>query len=225
MGHFRVHTIALVFVASSAGWATAAGVGVGSDPYAETTQRNADPAAAQERPAAEIGVGGSGVPMLNVDFFTDGRDLGGPDVRITLPFTPRFSFESLVTLGSRRDGYNRRLEGFYLFQVKQRLRSATRGRFHAFLTYGGAGYYAQVWQPETQIPVVGGGTITRPARTYNEVDPPLAAVPGVGVQHAVARHLAVRLDAQLITILYYPVGGRFSASVSIPFSAYPTPHD
>jgi hypothetical protein len=56
--------------------------------------------------------------------------------------------------------------------------------------------------------------------TYTTIDQPVAAVVGVGAQHAFARRIAFRADAQLVTVLYLPLGARLSAGVSIPFGPY-----
>ena len=72
-------------------------------------------------------------------------------------------------------------------------------RDYAFTTSDGR---SQVWYHE-------------PSRT--EVIPPVLAIVGGGFEQHVARRLAVRIDAQGIVCLVYPVfGARVSAGVSVP---------
>src|SRR3954470_3422537 len=179
------------------------------------------PEAVAQRPPVEAGAGFTRLIVNEYeDFFSGGPDMLGVDVRTTVPFSPRFSVEGVITVGQRNTDFLDRIEGLYLIQVKQRLQRATHGRFHTFLTYGAAGYWAHVSVPEVRIPQPGGGTTIRRRTTYHEIDQPLAAVIGVGVQHALMPHLAVRAEAQLITVLYIPIGPRFSAGVSIPVGRY-----
>ena len=53
--------------------------------------------------------------------------------------------------------------------------------------------------------------------SYAETDEPIATTIGGGFQQTLGRRLAVRADAQLVTLLWLPLGVRFSAGVSIPF--------
>lgn len=182
------------------------------------------PAVAQDhgrRSPIEFGAAVNGW-MVNdyQDFFSGGPDAPALDLRVTVPVSPRFSAETVVTVGHHGTWFVERIEGLYVFQLKQRLRRTTRGGFHAFLTYGAAGYWAHVSLPETEIPQPGGGIAIRPRTTYREIDEPLAAIVGAGVQHAFSRHLAFRAEAQMISVLFIPIGPRFSAGVSLPLGAY-----
>jgi hypothetical protein len=173
------------------------------------------------RPPVEVGVGVSTLQTVPYeDFFAN--DFADPalDVRLTVPFTPRFSFETTATLGRRSNQYFSRTEGLYLLRVKQQLRSATGGRFHAFLSYGVAGYYARVSQREVRIVQPDGQTLISPAFRYTEWDEPLATFVGGGVQHAITPRAALRAEGQLLSLVYIPLGVRWSASVSIPFGRY-----
>ena len=164
-------------------------------------------AAAQEaRPPIEVGVGVSRlITVPYEDFFTSDFVAPALDVRATVPLTPRFSFEAIGTIGRESTARFTRVDGLYLLQVKQRLRSATRGRFHGFLTYGAAGYYNHVRQDGVR---------------YTSWDEPYAAVAGGGVQYALADRVAVRAEAQMLAFVYIPIGARIAGSVSIPFGRY-----
>lgn len=63
----------------------------------------ATPSAAQDaRPPAEFGIGlGALLTVDYEDFLAGGPDQAVVDLRLTLPFTPRFAFEGLVTIGRR----------------------------------------------------------------------------------------------------------------------------
>jgi hypothetical protein len=176
-------------------------------------------AGAQEaRPPVDVGVGFGRLFVHEYeDFFTGGPDQSAVDLRVSLPFTPRFAFEGMITVGRRNAAFQHRTEGLYLLQVKQRLRSATGDRFHVFLTYGAAGYYAHVHQTAGQVLLPDGTKFPIPEFSYTETGPPLAAVLGGGVQHELAGRVAIRSEAQLVTVLWLPLGVRLSAGVSIPF--------
>jgi hypothetical protein len=154
------------------------------------------------------------------DFFTGGPDQTAVHLRVTLPFTRQFSFECVVTIGGRGNEFWHRTEGFYVFQVKQRLVRATGDRFHVFLTYGAAGYYAHVHQPAAQVTLDDGTVVPIPESSYTETDPPIAAIMGAGFQRELGRRVALRAEAQLMTLLWIPLGVRLSAGVSIPFGSY-----
>jgi hypothetical protein len=149
------------------------------------------------------------------------EDFGVPDntpgasVRVTVPFAPRYSIEALMTV-SRREEPILRVEGFYILEIKQRIRRATRGGLHPFLTYGAAGYFRDVRASPFQVPSPGGGVIVQRGFSYREIDQPIAAVIGSGIQYVLNRRLAVRAEAQLVMLLWMPLAGRFDAGVSIP---------
>ena len=56
--------------------------------------------------------------------------------------------------------------------------------------------------------------------SYNQSDPPFFAVIGGGFQRELGRRAAFRADAQMVTLLWLPVGMRLSAGISIPFEQY-----
>ena len=49
-----------------------------------------------------------------------------------------------------------------------------------------------------------------------------AAVVGGGLQYDLTSRVAIRADAQVVSILYYPVGTRASVGVTIPLGRYDT---
>jgi hypothetical protein len=174
------------------------------------------------RPPPEVGVGVTRFFPIYADSSTDSLDEGSADLRVTLPFTPRFAFEGIGTIGQRGNEYWSRTEGLYLMQIRQRLRRTGSSPFQPFITYGAAGYYAHVAQRDVTIPQRGGGSYIIPADSYNEVDEPFAIAVGAGFQQRLAGYAAVRAEAQLLTFLYLPLGYRFSTSVSIPLGRYST---
>jgi hypothetical protein len=142
-------------------------------------------------------------------------------LRVTVPFTPRFSFEALTTISSSTsEPASDRTDGLYIFQVKQRLVSASGERFHAFLTYGSAGYYARFHQNATTITRPGGTRYDIVEYRYSQTDPPFFAVVGGGFQRELGRRAAFRADAQMVTLLWFPVAVRLSAGISIPIGEY-----
>ncbi len=177
----------------------------------------ASPSAQSLRPPVEFGAAfGRLATTPYEDFLGDGPNEPTFDVRATVPLTPRFAVEGLFTVGRSGTEFTTRTEGLFIVQVKQRLESGTRGNFHPFLIYGVAGYWARVSQEEVRVIDDAGRLIVSPAFRYTEIDEPVAAVIGGGIQHAFARRAAVRCEAQLVTLLYIPLGARLSAGVSIP---------
>jgi hypothetical protein len=87
------------------------------------------------RPAVEAGVGITAIGAVPYEEFGTASQSLALDFRITVPVTPRFSLEGEATFASGTDALQHRIEGLYLIAVKQRIARATRGRFHAFLSY------------------------------------------------------------------------------------------
>lgn len=179
-------------------------------------------AAAQEsRPPVEVGAGiGALMTVPYEDFFTNDFASPAGDLRLSVPMSPRFSFEATGSLGRRGNQFNTRLEGLYLLQIKQRLRSATRGGFHAFLAYGLAGYWARVSQKEVRSLQPNGEYVVHPAFKYTEWEQPLATFAGGGVQYALSPHVALRTEVRLVSLVFLPMGVRVAGSVSIPIGRY-----
>jgi hypothetical protein len=169
-------------------------------------------AQAPRRPSPEIGAGISRMIPVYGDYSTD--DLSEPTghLRVTLPFATHFAFEGVTTIGRRADDYWTRTEGLFALQVQQRFRRAVEAPFQPFITYGGAGYYAHVTQHEVRR----NGVLVSRHGSFNEIDPPLATLFGAGIQQRLGRHITVRAEAQLLTLLYLPLGYAFSTSASIP---------
>jgi hypothetical protein len=164
---------------------------------------SAQPAAGQtRRPAFEIGAGISGIQVFEVDFLQPEPFGPSGDVRLTVPLTPRFAFEGTWMIARRTNPIERRVRTLYALQIRQRLARASSERTDVFLTYGALGSYARV------------SSHLFPA--YSEHEAPIYVVAGAGLQHDIARRLAVRADAQLFTVLYLPLGVRVAAGMSVP---------
>jgi hypothetical protein len=149
--------------------------------------------------------------------YTVGSSQPSIHVRVTLPFTLRFAFEAFVTISnSTSDPGFHRTDGLYILEVKQRLVGATGGRFHAFLTYGGAGYYARLHQDAFTGTRPNGAPYEISEYSFSHTDPPFFAVVGGGLQREVGHSAAFRADVQMLTLLWLPVGVRLSAGMSIP---------
>lgn len=168
----------------------------------------------------EIGVAWNRLTPIRFDFSTDDMTEPSVELRAAVPVSPRFAVEGVVTIGRRDAGFAERTEGLYLVQVKQQLPRARRRGLRPFLTYGLTGYYAHVSQPERVILNPDGSTHTIPAQTFNEVDEVLSMVVGAGVQYELSRRLAVRGDVQFLSVLWIPVGVRYSAGIAIPLGTY-----
>ena len=183
-------------------------------------------AAAQQpparRPPPEVGVGFTKFSPIYGDYVTDSMAEGSADLRVTLPFTPRFAFEAIGTIGQRGNEYWSRTEGLYMMQIRQRLRRTDSSPFQPFITYGAVGYYAHVAQREVRTPQPGGGVYTSPARKFNEVEEPWATAFGAGFQQRLGSNVAIRAETQFLTFFYLPLGMRFSTTVSIPLGRYST---
>jgi hypothetical protein len=184
-------------------------------------------AAAQQPPSArrpppEVGVGFTRLIPAYGDFDTDSLVEGSADLRVTLPFTPRFAFEAIGSVGQRSGQFWDRTEGLYLLQIRQRLRRTDSGPFQPFITYGAVGYYAHVTQHEVRLPQPGGGVYTSPRASYNEIEQPIATAFGAGFQQRLGSRVALRADTQVVTFLYLPLGMRFSTTVSMPLGRYST---
>jgi hypothetical protein len=174
----------------------------------------------QETPPVEIGAGYGGLLIINKGGdYTVGPTRSAFHFGVTLPFKPRFSFEALMTVSIRTAPSALDVtDGVYILQVKQRLLAGKR--FHTFVTYGGAGYYARFHQNALTVTYPNGRTSDIPEARFNQNDPPFFAVIGGGFQHQIGGHAAFRADAQLVTLLWLPASVRLSAGISIPFAEY-----
>ncbi len=167
-------------------------------------------------PPPEVGAGYGGLLVNRKGGdYTVGASRPAVDVRMTLPFTPRFAFEGLATISSSTSTSRLHItNAVYLLQVKQRLRSMTGERFHAFLTYGAAGYYAHLHQ-EAVTSIRPDGTPSSIGEfTFAHTDPPFFAVLDGGLQRELGRRAAFRADVQVITLAWAPFGVRASTGLS-----------
>jgi hypothetical protein len=173
--------------------------------------------AQEPMPKPELGVGVTGLSTYQYEDFLS-SDIPAPAVtgRLTIPVTPRFSFDGSVDVSRRTGEQFSRTDTFYLLQVKQRLRSTTRGSFHAFLTYGVAGYYQRFHQKEVHATLPNGQPTVTPDFIRTEHEGPAITLIGGGVQFGLAKRLAVRAEAQMVSFLVIPLGVRVTGGLSIP---------
>ena len=184
------------------------------------------------RPPIQLGVGPAHFSMADLDISLGGIGAAS-EVRLTVPWSPRFAVETVVMVTRRHyatlyydlDGekklHSTHLEGVYAFQIRQRLEGGSRGDFESFVTYGGTGYYDFITDaPETTLYFGGGRTSVIRARDRQNV-PPVATTVGYGIQQQLGRHLAVRADLQLLAVVVIPFGFRASASVTVPLGEFP----
>jgi hypothetical protein len=184
--------------------------------------------AAENRPSSkrypppEVGIGGERFFPNYGDFSTDSIDEPSVSLRVTVPFTPRFAFEAIATVGRRNDEYFQRTEGLYFLQVRQRFRRDPGHRFQPFITYGATGYHAHVKQRDVTIRQPDGSVKTYAGFAYKEFEEPIATAFGAGFQQRLGPYVALRADMQLVTFAWLPLGVRYSTSVSIPLRRYST---
>jgi hypothetical protein len=146
------------------------------------------PAHAADDRSIQVG-GGVGV----VGSWWTGPFSGG-DVRVSVPAGPRGDVEAIVALTPASGGET---FGFYGVQFRQRLRPQHSAPLQPFMTYGGIGVFYH-------------------ERDASLITAPLLGLVGAGVERRLARHLAVRVEAQGIVALVLPVGVRLAAGVSVP---------
>ena len=157
----------------------------------------------------EVGLGASVFVPRPDDWITDDLTEPAADFRITKTLSRNFAVEGLVAIGRRNEHFSSLTEGLYLLQVRQRLARVDRDTLHWFLTYGVGGYYAFVKDQRRSA-----------HSTYRTIDEPYNAFLGVAVQREITSHLAVRADAQIATVVYIPIGSRYSIGLSVPIGSY-----
>ena len=183
-------------------------------------------------PPIQLGVGPAHFSMADLDISLGGIS-AAPEVRLTVPWSPRFAFETVVMVTRRHyatpyydvEGEKKlqstHLEGVYAFQIRQRLEGGARGGFESFVTYGGTGYYDFITDaPETVLRFADGQLSAIRASDRRNL-PPVATTVGYGVQQQLGRHLALRADLQLLAVVVKPFGFRASASVTVPLGQFP----
>jgi hypothetical protein len=163
----------------------------------------------QSLPAVEVGLGTSEAPDVGGDGWqTFARPMF--EGRVTLPITPRFSIEAIVA-GNHVEGERDRTIALYLVQVRQRL----KGRFQAFATYGALGFVEHEAIPEDRVTLSDGTVLVSPEFSRTGLAPPVFIVGGLGLQHQLARKVAIRGEVQGVTLLLVrPIGVRVAASAS-----------
>jgi hypothetical protein len=156
---------------------------------------------ADDLPPLELGVGVSRLEPLAWRHELMG--FGGPQFRATVPFRPRFAFETVVEVDSHDSSHMRQTSLLYYIVVKQRLMRAERERARPFMYYGGLG---------------GVGLVTFRGRdTRVAFIPPWVPVLGVGFDYRLRRAVSVRADAAVLGPL---PGVRLGAGLSVPLRGY-----
>jgi hypothetical protein len=162
-----------------------------SAPISGQEQRPADSPSVK----AEIGAAAAG-------FLPPARTYG-VGVRLAKTINDRFSFEAeldWMDLG-RTSRFSDQVIWLYFWQVKQMLVAENHPEPRFFVTYGTSGIAERT--------SAGGHLGSR-------LIPPVFPILGFGGQHAVGKHLIIRVDAQLIWFLESLITPRFSGGVSIP---------
>src|SRR5215471_1059660 len=174
----------------------------------------------------EIGAGIGGTRLESGDWF--GRVVRSPalDGAIGVALNDRFAVEAFLTYGRRSisaaeyspliaGGDTQITEGLYGFVIRQRVIGRPESGFHAFVSYGLSGIYSRQSVPERQY-LVGRTVVALPAYAYNDTQGMWYPLGGFGVQQAIASHLAIRAEGQMVTFLGFPIGGRGSVGLVVP---------
>jgi hypothetical protein len=164
-----------------------------------------------DQPANQLVQVGCSLDAVGAWTVYGGGGLAFADVRVGVPFTRRFTFESYVTI-PRKDyeGYM----GLYGFQLKQRLLRASSATREIFLVYGGSGVYEHTPEREERYTTSTGRTQVYTVRSSTFVSPPLVPMVGGGVQQSLTERFSIRVDAQGL-VWPYPLGVIARASVGV----------
>jgi hypothetical protein len=183
----------------------------------------AAPALAQGQPAAagpprvEIGLGaGSG------SWLAEAENIGAFDLRITGRLTPRFGLEFVTDILAEELSTSR-VYGLYIVQGTWLVRGHAAGGLALFATFGGLGGFERFRSSGGTWAGPDGHVYAWPASSRTRVSPLTEFVGGMAVQKVLARHLAVRGDAQLIVCPHGAGAGlRLAGGVSVPLGPYRT---
>lgn len=143
----------------------------------------------------------------------------GPRVSVTI--TDRLGVDVLAAVFRSSESDN--LQGLYQIQIRHIVRPGGFDRGSIFLTAGTMGLFQDWDVPEYRFSLPDGTVVVHPARTGIEVDQPLGVVGGVGVQWPLARHVALRTDAQTLVSFHGGWVIQGSLGVSVPLGAYTRP--
>jgi hypothetical protein len=176
------------------------------------------PSAASSLPRVEFGLGaGSGL------WLGEAGNVGAIDLRVTGRLTPRFGIE-FVTDILANDLSADRAYGVYILQGAYLVGGSGSGGLAVFVTFGGLGGFERYRSRGGSWTAPDGQVYTWPAESRTEIYPATELVGGVAVQKVIARHLAVRGDAQLIICPHGAgVGLRLAGGVSVPLAGYGRP--
>jgi hypothetical protein len=171
------------------------------------TDSAADPAA---RRPVQIGGGWDVFAVASGD---GGGALMMPNARVTIPFGRRFAVEGSVGFYHEHES----LEGFYGVQIKQTIVRASSAHTEVFATYGALGWYSYERARTISYTSYNGTPETEHLPSRTDLQPPVIAVVGSGIERRVASRLAVRVDVQGFVCVVDPVAGaRVVGNVSIP---------
>jgi hypothetical protein len=160
------------------------------------------------RPPVELNLGGG----LAASWYDA---VAGGHAGITVPVYGTVAIEGFVAAGP----YERGTAGLYAIGAKQRIGRASGNGFDVFVTYELAGYFQRARTPRYEYTGPNGTREVVPAYDDSFATVPFLALVGMGAERRLAPHLAVRVDAQVVTLLFYPGGIRAAASVAVPLGA------
>jgi len=164
------------------------------------------PVLGQTKPPLELGFGITTVGNINLgDFGVKPKPL--PDGRVSVPISPRFAIEGTAFGTTMTTGYGERRVVYYTVQIRQRFAPNPLSSGMRFVTYGLLGA-ASRWR-------------MGPHESTQHSLPGATAI-GAGFQQRLGTHLALRAEGQFLTFLWWPLGTRLTASVSVPIGAYPS---
>ena len=181
------------------------------------------------QPRVEIAGGATAVHIDDGgDFWGTGLQHVGAELRITVSMSPRFALEWWTTYGKREitrpgaillEGARiHRTEGLSVISIRQRLKTNTSSRFHAFATYGVAGFFGTTSYDAGRVKDPHGYVYSVPASQYKRDIGLQFLTVGFAVVQDLGSHVALRGDVQVIDFLLFPpVGAHASASIVIGF--------
>jgi hypothetical protein len=181
------------------------------------------PATAQVAPATrslprvEFGIGAG-----SASWFGEGHSLGAVDLRVTARLTRRFGVEFVTDVLTRRLSADR-IYGIYILQGTYLAYQNAAGDLGLLATFGALGGFESYHTSGGSWTAPDGTVYGWPAASRTEVGPLTELVGGLAVQKVLARHLALRADAQVIVCAYGEgVGLRLAGGVSVPIGHYGT---
>jgi hypothetical protein len=173
------------------------------------------PAFAQQTRPVQVLFGVDGV----ASWVGDGHDLR---LSISVPKGDRLSVEFFGGNWHGDPGTLYDTAAIYGFQIRQRIFPGRRPGVDPFLTYGTMGVIGRSVRPDAIVIAGDQRCNGHPCQQSQPatVAPPLLGLFGIGVQHTISPHLALRVEAQGGFFFVIPVGVRVAASVAIPLGRF-----